>query len=66
MKKSSVIELRRELAEKLVNYKGKPVKFNLQSDVLEELLFDHYGEKEGHYKVFAEVFYKYLLQNKIK
>ena len=55
MKKSSVIELRKVLVEKLADYKGKPVKLNLQSDVLDELLFDHhYGEKEGHYKDFAE------------
>lgn len=57
MKKSSVIELRKVLVEKLANYEGRPVKLDLDNDILEELLFDHhYGKQEGHYKDFAEEF----------
>lgn len=55
MERSSVIELRRVLVKELAEYKGSPVKLNLDSDVLEEILFEHhYGEKEGHYKDFAD------------
>ena len=57
MKRSSVIELRKVLFLKLKDYEGKPVKLNVPSEDLEEILFDHYhGKYEGDYKDFAEEF----------
>lgn len=41
MKKNSIVEIRQTLVDELINYKGEPIKLNLSSEMLENILFDH-------------------------
>lgn len=50
MKKSSIVKIRKELVDELINYEGEPVRFDdLPIKLLDDILFEHY--ESG--KVFA-------------
>ena len=62
MNKSSIRKLRLQLVEELKGYEGVPVRLDLDKDVLEEILFDHYefGKKEGWKEFASELNNDYL------
>ena len=60
MKKSSIVEARKTIVEELIDYKGEPVKFDIPSEILEEILFDHtiYYDKNKVKKVYKNFAYQ--------